>query len=62
MGDLLKGNLKIKKSVDSPGERDERALKNRFEKEALKKYGGSIAFVSKKVLWGEKDFNCDKLV
>ena len=33
------------------------SLEERFEKEALKKLGGSIAFVSKKkVLWDEKDF------
>jgi hypothetical protein len=62
MSELLKGNFKIKKSVDSSSEVGEESLENRFEKEALKKLGGSIAFVSKKkVLWDEKDFKGDKL-
>ena len=62
MSELLKGNFKIKKSVDSSGEGSEGSLENRFEKEALKKLGGSIAFVSKKkVLWDEKDSKSDKL-
>ena len=62
MSELLKGNFKIKKSVDSFHEGEEESLENRFEKEALKKLGGSIAFVSKKkVLWDEKDFKGGKL-
>ena len=62
MSELLKGNFKIKKSVDSSSEVGEESLENRFEKEALKKLGGSIAFVSKKkVLWDEKDFKGGKL-
>jgi hypothetical protein len=62
MSELLKGNFKIKKSVDSSHEGEEESLENRFEKEALKKLGGSIAFVSKKkVLWDEKDSKSDKL-
>jgi hypothetical protein len=62
MSEFLKGNFKIKKSVNSPSEGEEGSLESRFEKEALKKLGGSIAFVSKKkVLWDEKDFKDDKL-
>ncbi len=47
--------------VDSPDAGEEESLEKRFEREALKKLGGSIAFVSKKkVLWGEKDFKGNK--
>lgn len=45
MTDLLKGNFKPKKPVDIQIEDD---LNAQFEREALKKLGGSIAFVSKK--------------
>ena len=55
MSDVLKGNFKTKKPVK--GESAKKAtLEDRFEKEALKRLGGSIAFVSKKnVLWDEPD-------
>jgi len=46
MPDILKGNFKPKKSV-SFDEKSE-TLEDRFEREALKRLGGSIAFVSKK--------------
>jgi hypothetical protein len=55
MSDVLKGNFKTKKPVkaDSP---KEATLEDRFEKEALKRLGGSIAFVSKKkVVWDEPE-------
>jgi len=56
MKEILKGNFKIKNKVSSSGSVKDDSLENRFEKEALKKLGGSIAFVSKKkVLWDEVD-------
>lgn len=55
MGDILRGNFKTKKKVRGEDEK-ELPLEARYEKEALKKLGGSIAFVSKKkVMWDMKD-------
>lgn len=53
MVDALKGNFKPKKPVEIEiGEDD---LEDRFERAALKRLGGSIAFVSKKkVRWDRK--------
>lgn len=45
MSEILKGNFTPKKPVEAPEEED---LNTRFEREALKRLGGSIAFVSKK--------------
>ena len=60
MSEFLKGNFKTKKPVASHSVEGEGNLEERFEKEALKKLGGSIAFVSKKkVLWDENDFKND---
>ncbi|MBI5132506.1 MAG: hypothetical protein HZA66_23955 [Rhodopseudomonas palustris] len=51
MSDLLKGNFKTKNEVVAP-EVAEETLEDRFERTALKRLGGSIAFVSKKkVMW-----------
>ena len=58
MSDLLKGNFKTKKKVkqDDTETNEKDSLEDQFEKEALKRLGGSIAFVSKKkVMWSEKD-------
>jgi hypothetical protein len=56
MSDLLKGNFKTEKEVTA--EEKESTLEERFEKEALKKLGGSIAFVSKKkVMWDDDEDN-----
>lgn len=56
MSEFLKGNFKTKKDVDSLEAIKKDSLEERFEKEALKKLGGSIAFVSKKkVLWDDKE-------
>jgi hypothetical protein len=61
MSEFIKGNFKTKKSVDSPETEKEESLEKRFEEEALKKLGGSIAFVSKKkVHWDRKDFKNNK--
>jgi len=55
MSDFLKGNFTTENDVvdtNSTGE----SLEQRFEREALKKLGGSIAFVAKKeVHWGDED-------
>jgi hypothetical protein len=55
MSDVLKGNFKAKNTVVLPEEAPE-TLEERFERTALKRLGGSIAFVSKKkVMWDLKD-------
>ncbi len=46
--DILKGNFKTKKTVEAPNDEDADDLETRFERDALKRLGGSIAFVSKK--------------
>jgi hypothetical protein len=52
--DILKGNFKTAREV-SADVGGEKTLEERFETEALKRLGGSIAFVSKKkVLWEVK--------
>ena len=53
MAELLKGNFQTKgKVVD---ETREQTLEDQFEREALKRLGGSIAFVAKrKVLWADE--------
>jgi hypothetical protein len=51
MSDLLKGNFKTRNEVVAPEMLPE-TLEDRFERTALKRLGGSIAFVSKKkVMW-----------
>lgn len=55
MAEILKGNFASKRKVSIP-EKKEESLETRFEKEALRRIGGSIAFVSKqKVKWDYKD-------
>ena len=55
MPDILKGNFKTKNPVSTKPEA-EKSLEDKFEKAALKRLGGSIAFVSKrKVMWDAKD-------
>ena len=54
MSDVLKGNFDTKKKVVAEDTADD--LEERFEREAMKHLGGSIAFVSKKkVKWELKD-------
>jgi hypothetical protein len=51
MPSVLKGNFSPKKPVEAEQKAHD-SLEERFEREALKKLGGSIAFVSKKkVTW-----------
>ena len=60
MSDLLKGNFTPQNDVVDTSSSHE-SLESRFEKEALKKLGGSIAFVAKKeVLWGDEDESIKK--
>ncbi|MEC9347188.1 MAG: hypothetical protein VYB54_13245 [Pseudomonadota bacterium] len=50
MSDVLKGNFDTRHRVLA--EKKEETLEDRFEMEAKKRLGGSIAFVSKKkVMW-----------
>ncbi len=51
---VLKGNFDTKKTVNIKKKSSEESLEERFEREALKQLGGSIAFVSKKrVMWDD---------
>jgi hypothetical protein len=54
MADILKGNFKPRKPVSIETGREE-TLEDRFEREALKRLGGSIAFVSKKKIKWDAD-------
>lgn len=55
MANILKGNFTPKKKVTVDQKKGE-TLEARFEKEAIKRVGGSICFVSKqKVKWDFKD-------
>ena len=57
MSDILKGNFKTKRKIESVTKKEE-TLEDQFEKEAMKRLGGSIAFVSKqKVKWDLKEEN-----
>lgn len=54
MSDVLKGNFEPKKNVKAHVKEEE--AEEKFEREARKRLGGSIAFVSKqKVNWSEYD-------
>ena len=56
MPSVLKGNFKTTKEVNLDTKKDKITLEDRFESEALKRLGGSIAFVSKKkVKWQTED-------
>jgi len=46
MAEILRGNFEPKKKVSGGDTKED--LNTRFEREALKRLGGSIAFVSKK--------------
>jgi len=55
MSEVLKGNFETEKSVEKKDDAPEN-LEKRFEREAMKRLGGSIAFVSKqKVKWDLED-------
>lgn len=53
-GDVLKGNFQPRKTVEI--KKSEDTLEDRFEREAQKHLGGSIAYVAKKkVVWDVKE-------
>jgi hypothetical protein len=53
---ILRGNFKPKKAVRPEKKSAEDELEEKFEREAMKRLGGSIAFVSKKkVKWDLDD-------
>lgn len=55
MSDVLKGNFKTKTEVKVADVVPE-TVEDRFEREAKKRLGGSIAYVAKKkVMWDLKD-------
>ena len=52
MADVLKGNFTPNKSDSVEADDEAESLEDRFEREAMKRLGGSIAFVAKKkVKW-----------
>ena len=54
MTDFLKGNFKVKNEVKNSEQIAEVSTEQAFEREAMKRLGGSICFVSKqRVNWGE---------
>ena len=56
MNDILKGNFKTRKDAKPAKTEGSDDLEEKFEREALKRLGGSIAFVSKKkVNWDLDD-------
>ena len=53
MTDVMKGNYRLKTQVEAEARKDD--LESRFERQAMQKLGGSIAFVAKKkVNWDTK--------
>ena len=56
VGSFLKGNFKTKKEVIKKPTESRDNLEARFEKKAMSRLGGSIAFVSKKkVKWTNEE-------
>ncbi len=56
MSSVLKGNFKTAKTVEAKPAEEADDLDTRFEREAMKKLGGSIAYVAKKkVKWAKDD-------
>lgn len=55
MSSFLRGNFETDKKVEVKEEKEHDDLETRFEKKAMSRLGGSIAFVSKKkVTWTEE--------
>ena len=55
MNELLKGNFQTKNAVEDAPAKPE-SLEDRFERAAMKRLGGSIAYVAKKkVMWDLKN-------
>ena len=55
MSSILKGNFEPKKPVETDAPKTDDSVEARFEREALKRLGGSIAFVAKKKIMWEAD-------
>jgi hypothetical protein len=56
MSSVLKGNFTPAKKVEAKAAEAADDLDARFEREAMKKLGGSIAYVAKKkVKWADED-------
>lgn len=56
MSSVLKGNYDTGKTIEAKIDKDAGTLERKFEREALKRLGGSIAYVSKKkVSWDLKE-------
>lgn len=56
MSSVLKGNFETEKKVRASSDANSESLESKFEREALKRLGGSIAYVAKKkVSWDLKD-------
>lgn len=56
MSSVLKGNYDTGKKIETKTEKDTGTLEEKFEREALKRLGGSIAYVAKKkVSWDLKE-------
>ena len=61
MSNVLKGNFKVKNKINNEMPDDDlNSLESKFEREALKNLGGSIAFVSKKKVIWEKSESSNK--
>lgn len=60
MANYLKGNYEVKGDVDTPEKKSETAS-DAFEDAALRRLGGSIAYVArKKFLWQGEDESAEK--
>lgn len=56
MTSVLKGNFQTARAVSPRTNSEAEDLDTRFEREAMKKLGGSIAYVAKKkIKWAEGD-------
>lgn len=56
MTSVLKGNFSAANKVEAKARPEPDDLDSRFEREAMKKLGGSIAYVAKKkVKWAEEE-------
>ena len=56
MSSVLKGNYEAGKKIEAGKKKESENLEEKFERAALKRLGGSIAYVAKKkVSWDLKD-------
>ena len=57
MADVLKGNFKVKRPVESPEEENTDSLTDEFERQLLAKLGGSACYVKDKPFIGRPKEN-----